>query len=110
MLGASLVLGLLWAAWHLPLTLTVGDPTAGAFTGWFVSGLMGEAILYTWLFNGARGSLLLVMLLHAATNTAGLYVAIPPGHPGVGVALTWLAALVLLGVGRRVRPTRSGPA
>jgi membrane protease YdiL (CAAX protease family) len=101
MLGASLVLGFLWAVWHLPLALTVGDPAAGTFSGWFVLGLMGEAVLYTWLFDGARGSLLLALLLHAATNTTGLFLATTVGSPAVGVALTWLAVLVVLRTGHR---------
>ena len=35
-LGASLVLGVVWGLWHLPLTLTSDDSAAGRFSAWFM--------------------------------------------------------------------------
>ena len=35
----------------------------------FVVGSMAGAVIFTWLFNNTRGSLLLVMLFHAFANT-----------------------------------------
>lgn len=32
---------------------------------------MAAAVLYTWLFNNARGSVLLVVVFHAMSNTVG---------------------------------------
>jgi uncharacterized protein len=113
-LGASLALGILWGLWHLPLTLTSGDPTAGTFSGWYLLGITGDAVLYTWLFNCTGGSLLLVMLLHAAMSTTGLFLGAAEDSAVIGVALTWLAALAVLLGARRCgsawawRPSRSG--
>jgi membrane protease YdiL (CAAX protease family) len=100
-LGASLVLGVLWGLWHLPLALTSGDPTAGTFSGWYLLGITGEAVLYTWLFNSTGGSLLLVLLLHAAMSITGLFLAATDGNAVIGVALTWLAVLAILLRARR---------
>jgi hypothetical protein len=39
----------------------------------FVLALVGYSILYTWIFNGSKGSLLLICLLHGANNTTVTY-------------------------------------
>lgn len=68
-LGASLILGLIWAVWHLPKFLGAeGGPVA-----LFMVKTIGDAVLYTWLYNNTRGSLLLVTIFHAAGNTAGFF-------------------------------------
>ena len=103
-LGASLVLGVLWGLWHLPLALTSGDPTAGTFSGWYLLGITGDAVLYTWLFNSTGASLLLVVLLHAAMSTTGLFLAATDGSEVIGVALTWVAALAILLGPRKYAP------
>src|SRR5262249_26869872 len=65
-LQASLVLGVIWGLWHLPLFLTLGTPNAQLpFLG-FLLNVMAQTILLTWLFNSTRGSLLLCQLLHQA--------------------------------------------
>lgn len=74
-LGASLVLGVLWAAWHLPFALTLGSALDGIPLYWFLPSLMGASILYTWVFNGTGGSVLLAILFHAASNTTANVVA-----------------------------------
>jgi membrane protease YdiL (CAAX protease family) len=54
---ASLILGVLWAFWHLPFVVTGEDTWIDAilFT-------IEWSIVYTWLFNNAKGSVLIVML------------------------------------------------
>jgi CAAX protease family protein len=69
----TLILGLLWACWHLPLFLTawqvVGTDLLTICE--FVLGTMSLAIVITWVFNHTQGSLLLAILLHAALDTFG---------------------------------------
>lgn len=65
---ASLVLGAIWAAWHIPL---FGVEFAPAVLPWFVLSVFAGAVMATWLFNAARGSLLPLPLFHAMVNTVG---------------------------------------
>jgi membrane protease YdiL (CAAX protease family) len=62
-LVASLILGVMWALWHLPLFVT------GQMGSWDVVNIMGSAIVLTWVFNSTGGSVLIVMLFHAMNNT-----------------------------------------
>ena len=51
---------MLWAFWHLPFVVTGEDIWVDALLfpiEW--------SIVYTWLFNNAKGSVLIVMLFHA---------------------------------------------
>jgi membrane protease YdiL (CAAX protease family) len=67
-LTASLILGSLWALFHLPLFFTRGDSFASTPPLSFLIRMIGAAILFTWLFNNTGGSLLLAYLMHAASN------------------------------------------
>lgn len=78
-LVGTLVLGALWALWHLPLFLFVPGGFDGAGTGFvgimgsyiaFSVGVIALAVIITWVFNNTRGSLLPVMLLHTSYDTA----------------------------------------
>jgi uncharacterized protein len=62
-LVASLILGAVWALWHLPLLAT------GQMASWDVVNIMGSAIVLTWVYNSTGGSVLIVMLFHAMNNT-----------------------------------------
>jgi uncharacterized protein len=67
-LGASIVLGVVWGMWHLPLWLTgAASHPLGLFPA-FVVAVVASSVLYTWLYNNTRGSLLIVVLFHATTN------------------------------------------
>jgi membrane protease YdiL (CAAX protease family) len=67
-LGASLILGAFWGAFHFPLFL-VGSAQRplGLFAPFALSTII-MSIFYTWMYNGTRGSLLMIVLLHATTN------------------------------------------
>jgi membrane protease YdiL (CAAX protease family) len=79
---ASLILGVIWAFWHLPKFLGTGFSGERSFA-WFTVAHLALAVLYTWLYNNTRGSLLLVVLFHATQNTAGVILpgefAVPGG-------------------------------
>jgi len=61
-LGASLILGTLWAVWHLPVYF-VGDQHWSDL----VLVVVGT-IVFTWLFQSAGASLLIAMVFHAMNN------------------------------------------
>lgn len=77
-LVGSLILGVLHGLWHLPLYLSIPGYN-GTGTGWlgigvpfmlFIVSSIALTAIFTWVFNNTRGSLLLMMLLHASVNTA----------------------------------------
>lgn len=76
-LGASFVLGVAWGVWHLPLYLIGADiRPLSLFVPWVVI-TVATSIILTWLYNGTRGSLLIVVVYHAAANVALTIVAEP---------------------------------
>ena len=69
-LTSSLILGVIWMLFHLPLFFTVGGSSQVDMP--FVSFLLSTvalSVLITWVYNHTRGSVLLAMLIHAALNT-----------------------------------------
>lgn len=79
-LTASLIIGLVWAGWHLPYFFIPVAPHSG-FTlvnqiGWFV-GILLLSVILAWAYNGT-GSVLIVMVLHAMANTADVLLPLAP--------------------------------
>jgi membrane protease YdiL (CAAX protease family) len=65
---AGLILGLIWAVWHIPAFLIGGTPqSAWSFAPYFI-GVVALSIILTPLFNAARGSLLVSCLFHFQVN------------------------------------------
>jgi membrane protease YdiL (CAAX protease family) len=67
-LAASLILGALWAAWHLPTFFVPGAPQHGLPFSAFVLLTMAYSVLFTWVYLHTRGSVLIATLLHGAIN------------------------------------------
>ncbi len=61
---AGLIVGIIWAAWHIPAFLLSGVQ----FSTWsavpFFGGVIALAVILTPMFNSARGSLLIAYLYH----------------------------------------------
>lgn len=71
-LVSSLIIGVIWSVWHLPKFFETGLGGERSFV-WFTIAHLALAVLYTWLYNNTRGSLLLVTLFHASGNTFGVF-------------------------------------
>jgi membrane protease YdiL (CAAX protease family) len=75
-LGASIVLGAVWALWHLPLFFIDGTYQSnlgiGTLPFWiFMLEILPKSILITWIFNNNRESTLSAVLLHFMDNFIG---------------------------------------
>ena len=112
-LVASLILGVLWAGWHVPLIWTEGSALSGSPVWLLFINLSGTSVLFTWVFLRTRGSALLAALLHGATN---LFVVSPsPGVSGdltlalLATAAKWVLVAVLLVVAGPQLTRRADP-
>jgi membrane protease YdiL (CAAX protease family) len=65
---ASVLLGLVWAAWHLPLFLVAGTFQSTIPFGGFLISTVATSVLIGTVFDGGRGSVLIAALCHAATD------------------------------------------
>jgi membrane protease YdiL (CAAX protease family) len=92
---ASLLLGLLWGIWHFPLWSTKGHPMSNTFWGWSVLGLMATTVLFTWVYNNTKGSLLLALLFHTSIAITGLFLSSAEVHPLAEIVLNWMLVAVV---------------
>ena len=94
---SSLIIGVIWAFWHLPRYLAPAN--TGSFALLLIK-VLADAVIYTWLCNNTHGSLLLTTILHAAGNTAGVFLPIANTQSGehIDVYITAIAFLILTAV------------
>ena len=105
---ASLVVGVMWALWHLPLFFLPGSGSTGQSFPLYLLHVTALSVAMAWLYWRSGGSLLLVGVMHAAVNnTAGVVPAAlrdaadPFAWRGsfmawATVAVSWAVAAVLL--------------
>jgi membrane protease YdiL (CAAX protease family) len=79
---ASLILGVVWACWHLPLIFTVGAPMGNNSIPLLFVLLPAEAVVYTCLYQRTHGSILAAALFHALI---GLWTVASPAAEATGL-------------------------
>jgi membrane protease YdiL (CAAX protease family) len=95
--GAAVVLGVIWACWHLPFFFVAGTPQSGQSFPLYLTGVTALSAAMAWLYWRSQGSLLLVMLMHAAVNnTRGIVPATSPLIGWLSVAVMWIGAAYFL--------------
>jgi membrane protease YdiL (CAAX protease family) len=124
-LVSSLIRGVLWGFWHIPLFIFSGldHPSLADFpySGWVSQKgfliAMGAFILinqipwsifYTWIFNNTRGSLLLVAILHGSEVwvaywmlSTGVDASNFDNYWGYGIVMVATAAVIVLAAGAK---------
>ena len=103
---AAIVVGILHAFWHLPVFLMVNGPVAlGPFdlNRFLLNsvGIVSLTLIWTWVFNNARGSILIAVLLHSSSNASLAWLArilpsLPKNTGQVTFAVYIGIALILL--------------
>jgi membrane protease YdiL (CAAX protease family) len=86
-LMASVIMGAVWAVWHVPMALTAGSPMSGIPFHHHLSHMFAVSILFTWIFQNTRGSILLAILFHAANNVT--FNVLPHFLPGAYATGVW---------------------
>ena len=89
---ASLILGVIWFAWHLPLLIQ--DPTGSQrpLVPYFVV-VLALSVLATWLWSAAA-SVFIVIVFHAAINSAGAHI-VPAFAPADQMSIWWTFAFLI---------------
>jgi len=106
---ASLFLGVVWAIWHLPLFYSAGTVQSHLPMGLCALSAIASSVLFAWLFNRSKGSVVPVLVLHTAVDAWALIIpvmALPDGSNlrpfQIVVGTLVLTAIALLFHGGRV--------
>ncbi len=99
---SSLIIGLAWGAWHLPVLIGRDALSIVAF----VVLAIGLSFLFTLVFNGSGGSLVPGLLFHATLNWEDGFEVAFPALVGTDWELVSTLAFVLIGVAAGVRVWR----
>lgn len=65
---ASVLIGMIWAAWHLPLFFILTGDTFGQSFPFYLLQVTAISVAISWIYMKTDGSLFVTMLLHAAVN------------------------------------------
>ena len=112
-LMSSLIVGVIWAVWHIPLFMTQGTIQSRwraevgmipAVLGYSVF-VIAWSIQYTWVFNNTRGSVLLAAVMHGAVNAWNGYIDVYRGYFGGVVAYMAVSVIVSIIIVVRAGPT-----
>ena len=92
--AATLVLGVIWALWHVPLFFIV---TPGAIQGYtpfyiFLTATVAMRFLFAWAYHRGGNSVLSNMLFHTASNMAYSIVALAPSPHDMSTGRLWMFA------------------
>jgi membrane protease YdiL (CAAX protease family) len=98
---SSLILGLLWSAWHIPFWLLLDTYDQFGLRYLFLNFMLILPLTFylTWVFNHTRMSLLFPVVLHVTfniVNTALLPVTLNLGAFSLLVLLEWIVWLLII--------------
>ena len=85
---AALLLGVIWAGWHLPLLATPDAGDQGLPVAPFLLLVVATSVLISGLVNAARGSVVVAALFHASFDASYSYL----GVVGSEHTMIWAAA------------------
>lgn len=116
-LVAALIVGVIWALWHMPLNFASGEegPQYSAMAALLIGSvitLTAVSVMIAWLYNASNGSVLVTMLFHASMNLSAFQLFPVFSNPAAlpiftGLILAGAAAVTWLGGARALgRNTR----
>ena len=106
-LVSSLILGVIWTCWHIPLFFITGSSQMGIPFPIYLVLVMTVTIYLTWLYNNTRGSLIITILGHFSYNLTGFLTGVLRLMPAMvfymtaGPLLAVLVAVIIFYFGPR---------
>ena len=102
-LAASLVLGLIWAGWHVPLLRVPGEHDTGLPLPGFALLIVATSVLVSGLVNSARGSVVVAAVFHASFNASYSWTGVVGGDRMLFWSAVVVSVLAALAVVARTR-------
>lgn len=102
---AGLLLGCIWALWHLPTFMISGMPQTSWSAGPYFLGIIAMSVILTPLFNASRGSLLIAALFHFQMMNP----IFPDAQPWDNLLFVAVAVVIVI-LNRKTMFTRLGAA
>jgi len=104
--AASIVVGVVWGLWHLPLFFLAGTAQSQIQMPLFLLNILAGSVLFGWLAERTRGSVLPALVLHTSLNAwAGILGIVPTAATQRPFALV-TGLLVLVAAGLLLTPDR----
>lgn len=91
---ASVIIGIFWAGWHLPVLLGRDPVSIVAFL--ILAFLL--SFIFAWLFNNSMQSLIPVMIFHTTQNSEEIFEVLFPGLVGTDWELISTLGLFIVGL------------
>ena len=109
-LTASILVGIVWGVWHLPLLVLPGHSLTGINPWIYLPGVIALSVIMTWLTNAVKGSILPAIFFHASYNVSTSYYLVG-GSEGATMSLPGTSLLLAIyGTLAVVLLVRYGPA
>jgi len=98
-LSSSLILGILWGLWHIPLVFIPDSfQSTVPFSGFILSAI-ATSIFMTWVFNHSRGSILIAAIFHGATDASIAFLNVMTGDLRlfwIFIIVQWIAVVIII--------------
>ena len=94
--GMGLVLGTVWALWHVPHFLMPGASQAGSAFEPFWLDLISQSFILALLYNRTRGSIFIAVVHHGVDNVSANLIAVPEAAVGYVLGASCVAGLATL--------------
>jgi uncharacterized protein len=100
-LVSSLILGVIWCCWHIPLFFLPGASQQSIPFPIYLMLVVTLGVYFTWLYNNTNGSLIITVLAHFCFNLSGGFIAgilglLPPMI--LNMAAGSMLVLVVIGI------------
>ncbi len=100
-LVSSLILGVIWCCWHIPLFFLPGASQQSIPFPIYLMLVVTLGVYFTWLYNNTHGSLIITTLAHFCFNLSGGFIAgifglLPPMI--LNIAAGSLLVLTVIGI------------
>lgn len=95
-LTSSVIIGVIWGLWHLPLFFIKGNFHQSIPIILFLIQAIALSVIYTWIYNNTKGSLLIVHIFHAASNVTLGVLPVLPMDVGNDIRPLWVTVIILV--------------
>ena len=107
--AASLLIGVVWGGWHLPLFYMADTAQSQMAMPIFMLNILAGSVVFGWLYERTLGSVLPALVLHTSLNAwAGILAIVPTATTGRPYALV-SGLLVLIAAALLLTPASGKP-